>query len=267
MISAARVHQRCRELFDAYPLAVVAGDHVPTMQSMVLILADDGDASFFVLVRDCGENEPSFTIIPWHAENTVAVDSDGGDVPDLAAGAVMRGVPLPRDGSLLGWISAESVTALIVVYASYTPDRPVPTWSVLPLAVAPEELWPPFVDEHLLGGWFWKHLRAARIVYLGDAIAGTAGTVFWLDTYASLGSDCCVVANDVRTPDGYLLRRGTYLGSAVLRAGAAVPALDELLAEVGKTDLASRFQLPETGSTAYGPAGCSSACATASGCA
>jgi hypothetical protein len=244
VIPASRVYQTCRDLFDTYPLAVVVTDHVPTMQSMVLMLADGADISFFVLVQDCGDGRPAYTIIPWHAEGPVTIESDGGDVPDLAASAVMRGVPIPRHGSLFGWICGEPVTALIVVYASYTPDRPVPTWSVMPLAETAEAQWPPFTDEHLFGHWFWDHHQAGTIINLGDAIAATAETVFWLGTYAALGSDCCVVACDVKAQEGHILRRGTYVDSATLRADVAVPTTAELLAHADKTDLAPRFQVP-----------------------
>ena len=81
------------------------------------------------------------------------------------------------------------------------------------------------------------------IIELGDAIAATVGTVFWVDTYVALGSDCCVVAHELKTPEGHILRHGAYMDSAILRAGAAVPALAELLADVGKTDLAPRFRV------------------------
>jgi hypothetical protein len=142
MSRTSRLHQACYDLFDAYPLAVVAVEEVPTMHSMVLMLADGDDVSFFVLLRDCEDGSPAYTVIPWDADGQVAIGPDGGDVPDLAANAVLRGVPIPRDGSLFGWIHGEPVTPLIVVYTRYTPDRPTPTWSVLPLAGTPEADWP-----------------------------------------------------------------------------------------------------------------------------
>lgn len=244
MMPGNHVYEACRYLFDAYRLAVNAVNYVPTMHSMVLMLPDGDDARFFVLLRIRSDGEPVYTLSSWRADDAVEIAADGGEVPDLAADVVTQGVPIPRDGSLFGWTGGEPVTALIVVYTRYTPDRPTPTWSVMPLADALERQWPPFTREHLFGCWFWDHYRTGSIIELGDAIAGTAGTVFWVDTYALLGSDCCVVACDVETPDGHTLRRGTYLDSAALRAGVAVPALAELLPRAGKTDLASRFQVP-----------------------
>ena len=246
MMPVNDVHKACGYLFDAYPLAVNAVNHVPAMHSMVLMLPDGDDARFFVLVRIHGEGEPAYALSSWRAVNAVEIAADGGEVPDLAADVVTRGVPIPRDGSLFGWTRGEPVTALIVVYTGYAPDRPTPTWSVMPLAGTPETQWPPFAREHLFGCWFWDHYRTGTIIELGDAIAATAGTVFWVDTYAALGSDCCVVAHELKIPEGHILRHGAYMDSAILRAGAAVPALAELLADAGKTDLAPRFQYPRT---------------------
>ena len=64
MISASRAYQACRDLFDAYPLAVNAVHHIPTMHSMVLMLRDSADARFFVLLRDCGDSRPAYSLIP-----------------------------------------------------------------------------------------------------------------------------------------------------------------------------------------------------------
>jgi hypothetical protein len=117
----------------------------------------------------------------------------------------------------------------------------------MPLAGTREAHWPPFTDERLLGGWFWNYHRAGDIIYLGDLIAATPGTVFWVDTYAALGSDCCVVARDIKTPEGRILRRGAYLDSAALRTGVAVPSPKQLLGDAGKTDLAPSFQASAPG--------------------
>jgi hypothetical protein len=242
MIPTSQVYPVCRDLFDEYPLAVNAVNHVPSMHSMVLMLADGDDLRFFVLLSNHGQGEPSYTLSSWRADNAVNIAADGAGVPDLAADAVTRGVPIPRDGSLLGWARHERITALVVVYARYTPDRPTPTWSVMPLVGAPETEWPPFTQEHLFGRWFWDHHRAGNIIDLGDTIAATAGTVFWMDTYAAVGSDCCVVTSDLKTAEGHILRHGTYVDSARLRAGTA--GLAELLAGARKIDLAPRFQVP-----------------------
>lgn len=244
MIPTSQVYSVCSDLFNEYPLAVSAVKHVPTMHSMVLMLPHGDDVSFFVLLRMRGEGRPVYTLSPWRADGAVEIGAGGAEVPGLTEDVVTQSVPIPRDGSMFGWTYQEMVTAFIVFYARYTPDRPTPTWSVMPLVGIPETQWPPFTDEYLFGHWFWEHHRTGNIIDLGDVIAATPDTIFWVDTYAALGSDCCVVACDLKTPEGRILRQGTYVDSATLRAGTAVPTLAELLAEVGKTDLAPRFQVP-----------------------
>jgi hypothetical protein len=244
MVPASRAYLACRYLFNEYPLAVSAVDHVPAMHTMVLMLRDGEDVRFFVLMRIRSKGRTDYTLSPWRAKGAVEIAADSDEVPDLTANAVEQGIPIPRDGSLFGWAYQEIVTALIVVYASYRPESPVPVWSVMPLVGTPELQWPPFSGERYFGRWFWKDYQAGNIVQLDGLIAAHPGVVFWLDTYQALGSDCCVVASDIKTSEGRILRRGKYLGAAALRAGAAVPSLTNLLAAAGKTDLAPRFQVP-----------------------
>ena len=247
MVPASRAYLACRYLFNEYPLAVSGVDHVPTMHTMVLMLRDGDDVRFFVLMRIRGKDRTDYTLSPWRAEGAVEIAADGGEVPGLVANAVEHGIPIPRDGSLFGWACQEMVTALIVIYASYRPNSPVPVWSVMPLVGASELQWPPFSGERFFGRWFWKDHQAGSIIQLDGLIAANPHTFFWVDTYQALGSDCCVVACDIKTSGGHILRRGKYLGAAALRAGATVPSLTDLLAEAGKTDLARRFQVPARG--------------------
>jgi hypothetical protein len=69
-------------------------------------------------------------------------------------------------------------------------------------------------------------------------IAGTPATVFWANTKATLGTDSCLVTQDLESSQGYTLLRGIYVHYEVLRAGMPVPTLTVLLADGGKTDLA-----------------------------
>jgi hypothetical protein len=234
----------CRYLFSEYPLAVSAVDHIPALHTMVLMLRDGEDVRFFVLMRIRGRSRTDYTLSRWRATGAVEIAADGDDVPEVVANTVEQGIPIPRDGLLFGWAYQEIVTALIVIHASYRPDSPVPVWSVMPLVGTPELQWPPFSGERFFGRWFWKDYQAGNIVQLDGLVAASPGIVFWLNTYQSLGSDCCVVASDIKTSEGRILRRGKYLGVAALRAGVAVPSLTNLLAEAHKTDLAPRFQVP-----------------------
>jgi hypothetical protein len=242
MVPVGRAYLACRYLFNEYPLAVSAVDHIPSLHTMVLMLRDGGNVRFFALMRIRGKGRTDYTLSQWRATGAVEIAADGDDVPELVANVVEQGIPIPRDGSLFGWACQEVVTALIMVYTSYRPDSPVPVWSVMPLVGTPESQWPPFSIERFFGRWFWKDHQAGNIVQLDGLIPANPGIVFWLDTYQALGSECCVVASDIKTSEGRVLRRGRYLGAAALRAGTAVPSLTDLLAEARKTDLAPRFQ-------------------------
>lgn len=238
------LYEACHELFDNYPPAVTAVDCGETIRSMVLMLQDSDAARFFVLSHFQGGGGPFYSLCPWPSGSIVEIETDGA-APDGVVHAVTLGVPIPRDGSLFGWACGETITALVTVYAEYTPEFPEPSWTVMPLAGSPEAQWPPFTGERLLGHWFWEHYRAGSVVPLSRLVAGTPDTVFWADTKAILGSDCCVVARDIRSPQGSTLPRGRYVYFQALRAGNPVPSLKELLADTSKIDLTPRFQ--ETG--------------------
>jgi hypothetical protein len=213
---------------------------------MVLMLRDGNDAKFFVLSHDCGEDQPFYSLRPWPAGDAANIETHASDVPGVVVKAVTRGVPIPRHGSLLGWARGNDITALIAFYAKYSLASPDPYWSTMPLADIPEALWPPFTDERFFGCWFWEYYRAGSISSLDDLIAGTPGTVFWANTNAVFGSDCCAVARDITSPEGHTLRRGRYVYVEALRAGKPVPPLQTLLAAMDKTDLASRFHPERT---------------------
>lgn len=245
MIRTKSLYEACHELFTDYPLAARAVNRSSTIRSMVLLLRDGDDARFFVLVRDSREGRSLYSLCTWRAGGIVDIEADGSAAaPDVVVSAVTRGIPVPRHGSIFGWRWRDAVTALVAVYAEYTPASPEPSWTVMPLAGTPEAQWPPFTGERLFGRWFWDHYRAGSVISLDNLIAGTPDTVFWADTKAILGSDCCAVARDISSPDpeGPALRRGRYVYFEALRADKPVPSLGALLADPGKIDLAPRFQ-------------------------
>jgi hypothetical protein len=243
MIHTSSLYETCHDLFTDYPLAATVINRSGTVRSMVLMLQEGADAGYFILSQYCDKGRSSFSLWVWPAGEIVDIE-DGAStaIPDAAVNAVTHGTPIPRDGSLFGWACGDGITALIAVYAEYTPASPEPSWAVMPLAGIPEAQWPPFTGEPLFGNWSWEHFRSAKIVSLADFIAGTLDTVFWVDTKAALGSDSCVVAHDMTSPEGYTLRRGCYVYYQTLREGMLVPSLRSLLADTSKIDLATRFQ-------------------------
>lgn len=237
-------YERCQRLFAEYPLAAETLDESGLVHSMVLLVVHGGDAIFFVLVADHTEGRPSFSLLPWHADGGMDIGPGDSAVPPVYVAALTHGVPVPRDGSLFGWVHQDAVTTLISVQAEYTPATPVPSWAVMPLASSPPVEWPPFTCNHLLGRWFWDYHRTGAIVSLDSLIAGTSDLVFWVDTRDTLGSGCYAVTQDIKDTEGHTLRHGRYVYYEVLLRAAPVPSLGKLLASPGKTDLGPRFQPP-----------------------
>ena len=238
---AGSLYETCGELFADYPLAVRVADWEGTVRSMVLMLQDAGNARFFVLTHDRGDGRPFYSLGPWRTRIVANIEADADVQPDWVATVVTKSVPLPRHGSLFGWKHQGAVTSLIAVYVDVTPTCPEPVWAVMPRAGIPEGQWPGFTGEPLFGSWFWDHYRADDVVSLSNLIAETTNTVFWIETEAPLGWNCCAVARNVRS-DSYVLPRGCYVYHESLRSGVPVPSLDTLLSDPGKTDLAPRFQ-------------------------
>jgi hypothetical protein len=166
------------------------------------------DERFFVLSQEWRDGKPRYSLRPWRATESADIDPNGGAVSDKIANAVTRGVPVPGDEAMFGWRQGDDVSTLVAFFTTYAPGTPEPSWTIMPRAGIPEARWPPFTDECHLGHWFWDHYRAGHVVPVSGLIAANPGTAFWVDTLAAFGSGCCAVARDVRSPDGYALRRG-----------------------------------------------------------
>ena len=208
-----------------------------------MLLSDGDGARFFVLTQDRRDGRSLYSLRQRGTRETMNIEADGdAAVPDVAVNAVTRGVPIPRDGSLFGWRYGDAVTALVPVYTTSTPASPDPFCAVMPRAGIPEVQWPPFTEEHLPGSWFWERYWARKIISVGGLIAETPATVFWANTKATLGTNCCLVAHDIESGEDYTLPRGTYVYYEALQAGTPVPSLTALLADSGKIDLAPRFR-------------------------
>lgn len=235
------LYEKCRELFTSYPLAVSAVNRSGTVRSMVLMLQKGDDTEYYVLSYKSGEGAPFYSLCPWPTGTIVDIEANGrAHIPGMFVNAVTRGIPIPRDGTLLGWKHCDTITALVAVYAEYAPATPEPCWSVMPLMGIPEEDWPPFTGG-FIGKWFWGLYKTDKIVSVGDLIAGIPETVFWVNTKAIIDSDCCIVARNIRSSQGYTLQSGRYIYYKVLREARPVPSLRTLLADATKADLAPRF--------------------------
>ena len=148
-------YRNCQELFTTYPMAVRT-DYGGEAASSMVLMVHEGPA-FFVLRFDYENDNRVYSIGPWPAGDVEEITAaDDPPVPDALANVLTCSVPIPRDGSLFGWIHGDVVTALVIVYADES-ESPVPSWAIMPLADAPEWQWPPFTDERFFGSWFWKH--------------------------------------------------------------------------------------------------------------
>jgi hypothetical protein len=243
MSYAAPLYLACSDLFSNFPLAATDADPVGAVRSMVLMLRDIDEASFFVLTQRCSGATAGYSLSSWPAGDAWDIEAEGpARVPDALAKAITDGVPLPRHGSMFGWADHASFGALIVIYTEHAPERPLPRWAVLPRCDIPETRWPPFTGRRFFGQWFWDDYHAGRVSPLDGLIRAAPNTVYWVDTQARLGADSCAVVCDVKGRDGRVLRRGAYLYSEALRRGGPLPSLQELLADSRKTDLAPRFR-------------------------
>jgi hypothetical protein len=240
---ASSLYDKCHALFADYPLAVQPVNRTGTIRSIILMLQDGAHDGFFVLSRDFSQRRALFWVWAWPAGSVADIEADGTvDIPEAAANAITQGVPIPRDGSLFGWTPGGAITALVVVYTEFTPATPEPGWAVMPLAGISETQWPPFTDDPLFGNWTWDRSPAGSVIPLDELVAGNPDTVFWVDTKATLDSDCCAVAHDLTSPEGSTLRRGRYVYYQVLQADKLVPSLGALLTDRDKIDLATRFE-------------------------
>lgn len=220
------LYEASTALLADYPLAVRGGQ-------IVLAIPDGDTIRPFILGSG---SDGACLIRRWAAPGSALIEADSADTPDWAAEAVTRGIPLPADGSLLGWLQDGTVTAVIPFYAH---GDGLPSWSLMPEADAAQ--WPPFAGERIIGPWLWEHYHAGRLIDLGPVIAASEDVVFWVDTTATLGSGCIAVARYIGFPYGNVLPPGRYAYLETLRSGMPVPSLSDLLADEKRVDLGPRF--------------------------
>jgi len=241
-VRASSLLRMCRALFTDYPLAINPVGRGTTSSSMILALPGDGDVAFFVLSRNRRLSGASYALRPWRAPGISRIQPANVTASEVVMNVVSCGVPLPRDGSVFGWRNERAITALVTFNVRYAPEHSEPSWAVMPLTDVPQMQWPPFIGRRILGRWFWEYHKTGTMVWLDRLITQNPRTLYWVDTKALLGWDCCVVAHDIAARDGFTLHRGRYVYYEALRAGKAIPAIDTLLAEPNKIDLAPRFR-------------------------
>ena len=236
----------CSRLFRRYPLAVTPRSADGGPRSMVLMNRTARAPAFFVITQT-GDN--LFVIRSWDRRDGVDQGIWSGEPVSAAVGQLVAGgIPVPRDGALLGWLTGSQVTALLAVHC-----RPPEPWDdlvpgpgiqVMPLAGTRDLLhWPPFAASPL-DGRLWDYVERGQIVDIAPLLTHGGGRAFWVPSPDTPGpghqdpgyddprhetpddprhDKGCIVVTGNLSAEEYWLPAGVYLDHWTLREG--IPAL------------------------------------------
>jgi len=257
--SGAASFAACLRLFRSYPLAVnlSSGWH----RSIVLRHRAFEGSGFFVLTQDPAGH---FTLRPWNpADGECHEIRPGAWVPVMSHRVITEGLPVPRDGALLGWVSDRQTTVLLSVYHGRSvslgsqacvpqvrvpqvrvPQIRVPQIRVLAQVGSEPLRWPPFTVSPLDDGRFWEYAERGEIVDLAPVVVHGAEGAFWVPSQnperASQGHGCVVVSRNLQSDD-YWVPEGIYMDHWMLREGVPTPPASHLLTLPGTTGLSRRL--------------------------
>jgi hypothetical protein len=243
--SGDSVFAACLRLFHRYPLAIRRHYAEHRYGSLVLMNRAAGRARFFVLIM---EWDDLFVIRPWDRRDAgrVAIRRDE-PVSDDIREAIESAVPVPRDGTLLGWMDGYKVQALVAVYGRLTEpwDDPaaVPGVLVMPFAGSQPAHWPPLTDSPLDGGRLWQYLERGHLADLTALAARRPGCVYWVpgqDGRAGGWAGARIVVTERMSTDKFWLPAGVYTDRVALREGTQLWTAGQLLALPGVIDLGAR---------------------------
>ncbi len=238
----------CSQLFSRYPLAVTPHSADSGYQSMVLMSRAGGPAGFFVLTR---ASDDLFVIRSWNRRDGINQQIRPGEpVPGTIYEVVTDGIPVPRDGALLGWVTDSQVTVLLAAHCrqpgTWDDTAPLPEIRVMPMAGTSELLhWPPFTASPLDGGRVWDYLERGLIVDIAPLITDSAEYAYWVpspDRRSTRHEEGCVVITGNLPAEEYWLPAGVYTDHWTLREGIQPPPPGCLLAQPGVVDLAGRLR-------------------------
>ena len=211
-LSGAASFAACLRLFRSYPLALnpsCPGDPGPAAArhavgwrgSIVLRHRGFDEPGFYVLSQHPDEH---FTLRPWRAGDGECQEIRPGTPVLVASHRILtEGMPVPRDGALLGWVSDRQVTALLTVrHGRQEPDnagpaaqsggadpasRPgVPEVRVLAMVGSEPIRWPPFAASPLDDGRLWEYLERGELVDLTPVLHRAQGA-YWVPSRTAPG--------------------------------------------------------------------------------
>jgi len=246
----------CARLFVRYPLAVTPHPGVggAGYRSMVLLnraafpAGKTGKTGFFVLTQ---VRDDLFFIRSWNRYDGVDQEIRPGEpVTGIAGEVITGGMPVPRDGALLGWVSDSQVTAMLAVHCrqpeAWGGPAMIPEIHVMPFAGSSELLhWPPFTASPFDDGRLWEYVEWGRIVDIVPLLTRRAGLAFWVpsaDRRSVRHGEGLVVVMDNLPADHYWLPAGVYMDHWTLREGIEAPPVGRLLGLPGVVDLAYRLR-------------------------
>lgn len=235
----------CLRLFRQYPLAVRRHYAEHRYGSMVLMTRDAGKRRFFVLIM---EWDDLFVLRHWDRRNGARVEIGRGDpVPADVRQVIEAGVPVPRDGALLGWVAGHQVRAVLAAYGRlpepWDDASAVPGVLVMPHSGSQPAEWPPLAAGPLDDGKLWEYVARGQLADLAPLVSRQAGRVFLVP--GGTGTDgrdvrgTRVVVTERMSDDGFWLPAGVYADHWTLREGSPVLTVRQLLCRPGVVDLAS----------------------------
>ena len=238
-LSGTALSVACSRLFRRYPLAVRLSFANGGYQSMVLM---NGGAGFFVLTQG---RDGGFALRSWHRDDGVNQEIRPGEpVSGVIHQVITDSMPIPQDGTLLGWVTDSQVTAMLAVRyrqpEAWDTALPGPEVRVMPMAGTSEPLhWPPFTTSPLEDGRLWEYLEWGGIVDIGPLVTQRTGRAFWVPSPDRRGArHGYVVVRENMPAEEYWLPAGVYVDHWTLREGIQVPPADDLLALPSAVDLA-----------------------------
>jgi hypothetical protein len=237
--SGDTVFAACLRLFRGYPLAVRRHYAEHRYGSLVLASRVGGFPRFFVLIM---EWDDLFVLRPWDRRDGARVEiGPDTDVPAEVRQVIEAGVPVPRDGALLGWRSGHQVQAVLAAYGRLPEpwDDPsgVPGVLVMPRAGSQPAEWPPLAASPLDDGRLWESVARGQLVDLGPLVTYRTGLVFWVPG-ADGPAGARMVVIERLSADELWLPAGVYADRRALREGMPSLTASQLLALPGVVDLA-----------------------------
>ena len=170
---------------------------------------------FFVLTQ---ASDDLFVIRSWNRRDGINQQIRPGEpVSGTVHEVVTDGIPVPRDGALLGWVTDSQVTVLLAAHCrqpgTWDDTAPLPEIRVMPMAGTSELLhWPPFTVSPLDGGRVWDYLERGLIVDIAPLITDSAEYAYWVpsaDRRSTRHEEGCVVITGNLPAEEYWLRQAS----------------------------------------------------------